>query len=315
MWIPGQMKQQVEKTESDEEEDSSDRKVKIAWRYEQMKPFQTTVSSTPSTTDSYGHPFELSIRAPASLIDDAFCSGQLSSLTIEPSKLDVTNLIRQLEDKLQSDASTPLRICIPSLGSPFWGDVTKRELLFFLHSLKSLLRKYPHGCASVGLSPHLSADNWGGAGWLQKLGWISDAALSLSAFSGDVSMSATFPKHHGLVQIQSLPCPATLVAASDRFSVLRGLVSSSSGGSGENNLAFKCTRKRLMIETLHLDLEGGVAERRTTALVSEVFDAKSSAAMATGASVRIELEQPEQQEIAKVKKAKKKSVAFDVYDF
>lgn len=132
-------------------------------------------------------------------------------------------------------------------------------------------------------------------------------------------MSATFPKHHGLVQIQSLPCPTTLVAPSDRFSVLRGLVSSSSGGSGENNLAFKCTRKRLMIETLHLDLEGGVAERRTTAPVSEVFDAKSSAATATGASVKIELEevieQPEQQEIGKVKKAKKKSVAFDVYDF
>lgn len=37
------------------------------------------------------------------------------------------------------------------------------------------------------------------------------------------------------------------------------------GGSGENNLAFKCTRKRLIFETLHLDLEGGVGERRTTA--------------------------------------------------
>jgi elongator complex protein 4 len=37
----------------------------------------------------------------------------------------------------------------------------------------------------------------------------------------------------------------------------------SAGGSGENNLAFKCTRKRLIFETLHLDLEGGVGERRT----------------------------------------------------
>jgi len=35
-------------------------------------------------------------------------------------------------------------------------------------------------------------------------------------------------------------------------------------GGGENNLAFKCTRKRFVIETHHLDVEGGVGERRTT---------------------------------------------------
>lgn len=69
-----------------------------------------------------------------------------------------------------------------------------------------------------------------------------------------------FPSHHGLVQIYTLPSPHMLIAPSDRFSILRGLAS-----SGENNLAFKCTRKRVVIETLHLDVEGGTAERRTTA--------------------------------------------------
>lgn len=61
-----------------------------------------------------------------------------------------------------------------------------------------------------------------------------------------------------------------LVPPSDRFSTLRGLSASSSasGGGGENNLAFRCTRKRLIFETLHLDLEGGVSERRTTPAVS-----------------------------------------------
>jgi elongator complex protein 4 len=34
-------------------------------------------------------------------------------------------------------------------------------------------------------------------------------------------------------------------------------------GSRENNIAFKCTRKRLAFETHHLDIEGGVGERRT----------------------------------------------------
>jgi hypothetical protein len=41
-------------------------------------------------------------------------------------------------------------------------------------------------------------------------------------------------------------------------------VSGSSGGR-ENNIAFKCTRKRLVFETHHLDVEGGVGERRTVA--------------------------------------------------
>jgi hypothetical protein len=39
-------------------------------------------------------------------------------------------------------------------------------------------------------------------------------------------------------------------------------VSGSSGGR-ENNIAFKCMRKRLVFETHHLDAEGGVGERRT----------------------------------------------------
>lgn len=86
-------------------------------------------------------------------------------------------------------------------------------------------------------------------------------------YPADPSLSAAFPAHHGFVHILSLPSPSTLVAPSDRFSTLRGLSSSASGfgGSGENNLAFKCTRKRLIFETLHLDLEGGVSERRTSA--------------------------------------------------
>lgn len=74
-----------------------------------------------------------------------------------------------------------------------------------------------------------------------------------------------FPSHHGLLHIHTLPAPHSLLPPSDKFSTLRGLSASaaSAGGSGENNLTFKCTRKRLIFETLHLDIEGGVGERRT----------------------------------------------------
>lgn len=70
-----------------------------------------------------------------------------------------------------------------------------------------------------------------------------------------------------MVHIHTLPSPHTLLSPSDRFSTLRGLAASATEGgssSGENNLAFKCTRKRLIFETMHLDVEGGVGERRTT---------------------------------------------------
>ena len=65
--------------------------------------------------------------------------------------------------------------------------------------------------------------------------------------------------------MHGLPAPHSLIPASDRSSTLRG-ISSVSGwtGGGENNLAFKCTRKQFVIETHHLDVEGGVGERRTT---------------------------------------------------
>ena len=73
-----------------------------------------------------------------------------------------------------------------------------------------------------------------------------------------------FPSHHGLLHIHTLPAPHSLLPPSDKFSTLRGLsASAASAGGGENNLTFKCTRKRLIFETLHLDIEGGVGERRT----------------------------------------------------
>jgi len=74
------------------------------------------------------------------------------------------------------------------------------------------------------------------------------------------ALASAFPSHHGLVQIQRLPSVATFVAPSDRLSTLRGLQH-----TGENNLAFRCTRKKLVFETLHLDIEGGTGARRTTA--------------------------------------------------
>lgn len=89
----------------------------------------------------------------------------------------------------------------------------------------------------------------------------------------------TFPNHHGLVDIHTLPAPHSIIAPSDKFSTLRGLCASAVGigGSGENNLTFKSTRRRLIIETLHLDIEGGVGERRTTPSAVATSETSSNA--------------------------------------
>ena len=149
-----------------------------------------------------------------------------------------------------------------------------------------------------------------------------------------------FPAHHGIIHIHSLPAPHTLLPPSDKFSTLRGLTS-----SGENNLAFKCMRKRLIFETLHLDVEGGVSERRTTPVSTTItaeagngvrhgpvhaHDASSGGASV--ATVQVQLEQtqlettlnastPAKEPADGVKRVKaKKKVAFtlerpDLYDF
>ncbi|KAI0702524.1 Elongator complex protein 4 [Cytidiella melzeri] len=288
MWLPGSNNSISAGTSTfttgaeDEEEETAknhDAKIKIAWRYEQMKQFQTTVSSSNQSADDFCRVFDLTSRMPASTINQAVSSKQLAFFDVpvlDSTKTSTRSILKQLSEFLvasakgQEGALTPLRICVPSLGSPAWGDNKPEDLCYFLHSLRNVLRKHPNSCASISLPPHLCVERWGGPGWIQKLGWLSDASISLTAFSANLSLSAMFPSHHGFVHIHSLPSPSTLLSPSDKFSTLRGLTS-----SGENNLAFKCMRKRLIFETLHLDVEGGVGERRTTpaTLATVVHDA------------------------------------------
>ncbi|KAG2350575.1 PAXNEB-domain-containing protein [Suillus weaverae] len=317
-----------------------DDKIKIAWRYEQMKKFQTTVSCSTnySLNDDLCMTFDLTCRIPTAALDAARQSAQLIPIDVDISE-DGTGVIKQIEELLSNDTNAhAVRICIPALGSPHWGDMQPLAVLTLLHSLRRLLRRYPNACASLSLAPHMCTDTWGGPGWVQKVGWLTDAAISMSAFGANPSLSSLFPSHHGIVQILTLPAPHTILPASDKYSTLRGLSSAAGtmGGSGENNLAFKCMRKRLIFETLHLDLEGGVTERRTTpssnamALdASMVHETMPAAVLATGdtkgslATVEVEFEYDATQAMsdvpAKPKKSKKK-VAFrserpDLYDF
>lgn len=154
------------------------------------------------------------------------------------------------------------------------------------------------------------------------------------------SLLEIFPTYHGLVRIHSVPSPHTLVSASERYSTLRGLSSSAGSpeGGSENNLAFKCTRKRLNFETLHLDLDGGIGERRTTPSTNKMSAgdtvATESKPQVSLATVEVELEEAQprsaedsgNRDVAPTEKLKstlkkpKRKVAFqserpDLYDF
>jgi hypothetical protein len=59
-----------------------------------------------------------------------------------------------------------------------------QDILRFLYALRRLLRRYPHACACVSLAPHLCTSLWAGSGWVQKVGWVTDATISMSGFGG-----------------------------------------------------------------------------------------------------------------------------------
>lgn len=61
-----------------------------------------------------------------------------------------------------------------------------QDILRFLYSLRHLLRRYPHSCACVSFAPQLCTDRWTQPGWTQKIGWLTDATISMSGFGGAI---------------------------------------------------------------------------------------------------------------------------------
>ncbi|KAH9486750.1 Elongator complex protein 4 [Psilocybe cubensis] len=212
MWFPkAQELQRAAESDDDDKPANQDEKVKIAWRYEKMKQFQTTVGSQ----DGDCLPFELASRVPKEMIDDGLKSQRIRVVNAGTNMFDILGEISRF---LEAETKEATRICIAGLGSAGWGDVS------------------PQVCERI----------------VKRETGLTDRNAA------NPGLASIFPSHHGLVSVQRVPSPQTQSAPSERFSTLRGL-----GSSGENNLGFKCTRKRLVFETVHLDIEGGTGERRT----------------------------------------------------
>jgi elongator complex protein 4 len=84
------------------------------------------------SSDDHCHIFDLSMRVPGSVIEVALQAGNLIYLEVAhgTEKRSTTEVLCKLFDMLisQEVAGSPIRICIPSLGSPFWGSVTSEVI-------------------------------------------------------------------------------------------------------------------------------------------------------------------------------------------
>jgi len=113
--------------EDDEDESNVDdraQKIKIAWRYEKMKQFKTTVgSSWSSDGEAYCQAFDLSSTIPEGVIDDGLKTDRLHLIDVSQNP-SISGVLEEMTRYLSSDTTAPVRICIPNLGSPVWGDLT-----------------------------------------------------------------------------------------------------------------------------------------------------------------------------------------------
>ncbi|KDN45922.1 hypothetical protein K437DRAFT_256441 [Tilletiaria anomala UBC 951] len=311
---------------------SSSGQLKIAFRYDRMSRFSTSISSHQKAANQsqkaedeakFCAQFDLSKRVSPRVLEKARARDGLHFFDVacDSGEADAyEEAWRAIEARVNSIASScssnlAVRISVRSLGSNAWmrrkrrtqlGSVAEElsSILRFLLRLRMLLRSFALSSGSARATPitatvsvsssfiasltnQHSNGSEGHTNGLHRLIHLSDAAISLSSFAASPLLTTSFPDYTGSLKVVKTPAIGTLHDLSVRASILRGMSSLGVGqvsvacgrsdakvgaepaivaggaGGGENNLAFKLKRKRIVIETLHLDIEGGVSERRT----------------------------------------------------
>ncbi|KAG0163994.1 Elongator subunit elp4 [Apophysomyces sp. BC1015] len=248
---------------------SDNDRMKIAWRYSQLKKFGTGVrtpsppakpssppaTATKTTTASADPPpycslFDLTKRIPQTTLDEANTSIIDRATEFDAEESDDYETL--LDDIRQVIIDGGFRIGIHSLASPSWRSKTPYDLYKFFHALRGLLR-FSFGAAFVTIPAYLY-DN---PSFIRRIEHMVDAVIGIESFAGSpVHNDAVYTQnYHGFFHVDKLPVLNSLLPPSTKLSVL--------SGGGSNDLAFKLRRKRFTIETFHLPPEGGVSTRRT----------------------------------------------------
>ena len=104
-------------------------------------------------SETFCHNFELSSRVPKELIDETVKSSQLQFLDLEGRKVPITAIFDEITRAIEADSSLPSRVCIPSLGSPIWGDVTSQVILYISQEIIFTERSRAYCTSCILLSP------------------------------------------------------------------------------------------------------------------------------------------------------------------
>ncbi|KAI9294558.1 PAXNEB-domain-containing protein [Neoconidiobolus thromboides FSU 785] len=138
-----------------------------------------------------------------------------------------------------------LRIAIYLIGSPL-GCITKFEDIYrFIYMVKGLLR-YSFSVMMLSFPPYLFEEDQ-----ILAIQSICDTALEFKSFADRENKKASNEEYQGLFFIHKFPRLNSFTSLGLKFQQ-----------KSENNLGFKLKRKKLLIETYHLPIEGGVSERR-----------------------------------------------------
>ncbi|CAG9090773.1 unnamed protein product [Plutella xylostella] len=226
-------------------------KMKIAWRYESLRP----VESSFGATSNFGHHFDLSKHVDAETIknsnitywnpsDNQQLKSGFNNNLYHDLLVNIKNLVSKEEYQIGGKSKKNiLRISIQSLGSPVWtaddsGDDTsvyRKDLQKFMYCLRVILRDTT-AVAYITMPMHLFDD----ISLTNSLLYSVDNAVRLESFAGSSrETNPVFKDYNGLFHVTKLSTINSLV-----HFVPPSL-----------DMAFKLRRKKFNIEKLHLPPE------------------------------------------------------------
>ncbi|KAI3636904.1 hypothetical protein MIR68_005171 [Amoeboaphelidium protococcarum] len=172
------------------------------------------------------------------------------------------HLLTMYRDKDQNliNEQRVIRLALNSLGSPLFGeDLELTRLCQFLLSLRALIRQYPAVCM-ITLSSN--ALQWTQS-LLYRVNYMVDGVINVTAYGGE-DQSYFAKEYHGqirlckLFKLNSLTEPNSYLVAKRSSRQLAGSGSSSALNSSktkDDTFLFKCRRRKLCIEQVHLPPE------------------------------------------------------------
>ncbi|KAI4501778.1 hypothetical protein M0802_003113 [Mischocyttarus mexicanus] len=229
--------------------ESMDERMKIAWRYQNLR----TVDSSPTGSRVFGHFYDLTKSMDKKVIDDANITQwnkpmkNMKNSFFENAAYE--DLLKTIAKTLKSgkffisdepDKRNVLRISIDSLGSRMWFSDSRNNIYEniskFLYCLRALLRNsFAVASISIPTASYNYCDNF-----VKRLEHLSDFAIRLESFAGSTKeTNPLFKNYHGLLHIKKLPALNILAPHTPE----------------SRDLVFKLRRKRFIIEILHLPPE------------------------------------------------------------